>query len=127
MLHASRYLHAVMIKTASMLNSAERYDMQRAGFCVVGTFWILTTAVMAQPPGQGGGPGGPGGFGPGMRQTRKILKEFDTNSDGWLNDTERRAARESLKQSGNAGGGRRPFGPPGMNRNSTPPKEGVHV
>lgn len=103
--------------------------MQRAGCWVWGSFCFLTMSVIAQPPGggQGGGPGGPGGFGPGMRQTRKILKEYDTNNDGWLNDAERVAAREALKKSGNTGGGRRPFGPPGMNRNTTPPREGVHV
>ncbi|HQR08134.1 MAG TPA: CotH kinase family protein [Gemmatales bacterium] len=97
---------------------------------------ILAATTYAQPPGggQGGGPGGDMMRGPGgpgmMRQTRKILKDFDKNNDGWLNTEERAAAREALKkQQAEQGGfgGRGGFGPPGMNRNQTPPKPGVHV
>ena len=66
------------------------------------------------PPGGGGpggrGPGGPGGFG---GQDRKILKDYDTNSDGWLNNDERKIAREKLKSEPNRGGGRGPGGPGG--------------
>ena len=40
----------------------------------------------AQPGGFGGPPGGP----PGMQEKRAILKEFDKNNDGWLNDEERK-------------------------------------
>lgn len=57
------------------------------------------------------GPGGKGGFGgPGgmFGQTRKIVKEFDKNKDGWLNAEERAVARESLKNQG--------FGRPGMGK-----------
>ncbi|MBI3864810.1 MAG: CotH kinase family protein [Planctomycetia bacterium] len=47
-------------------------------------------------------------------QERKLVKQFDKNGDGWLNNEERLAARESLKteraNGGNRGGG---FGPPG--------------
>jgi hypothetical protein len=59
-----------------------------------------------------GGPGGPGG--PFGRQERKLLKEFDKNSDGWLNADERKAARTAAKETPRGGpGGRGPggFGP----------------
>ena len=61
------------------------------------------------------------------RQTRKLLKEHDKNNDGWLNDEERATARAAIKKNGDAGGGPRRFGPPGMNRNTSHPKEGKHV
>ena len=65
------------------------------------------------PPFGFGGPGGPGG----QMQEVKLVKKFDTNGDGWLNATERKAARESLKQQPQ-GGNRRPggFGGPGGGR-----------
>ena len=94
---------------------------------------IVAASVIAQPP---GGPGGGFGGGPGMmRQQRKILKEFDKNDDGWLNQEERAVAREALKKQqaerggfgGRGPGGPGGFGPPGMNRNQTPPKPGIHV
>ena len=53
----------------------------------------------AQPP---GGKGGPGGFGPPGGGERKIVKDFDKNGDGWLNQEERAVARESLKKGGGA-------------------------
>src|SRR5207248_1160166 len=95
---------------------------------------VIATSVLAQPPGGPGGAGGPFGGGPGMmRATRKILKEFDKNDDGWLNSEERAVAREALKKQqaergglgGRGPGGPGGFGPPGMNRNQTPPKPGV--
>jgi hypothetical protein len=60
-----------------------------------------------------GGPGGPGGQMPEV----KLVKKFDTNGNGWLNATERKAARESLKQQPQ-GENRRPggFGGPGGRR-----------
>lgn len=79
-------------------------------------------AVAAQPPrgfgvpgGRGpGGPGGPDFFGPPGMQERKILKEFDTNGDGWLNREEREVARAALKKMTREGGrGVMRFGPPG--------------
>lgn len=88
--------------------------------------WIaLTTiAAQAQPPegfrgpfGPGGfGPGGPGpggfgpgGFGPGQgRGDRELLKKFDENENGWLDQEERAAARVEAKSEE---GGRRGFGP----------------
>lgn len=104
--------------------------MKRLLWVALGAGLISTMASMAQPPGGGEGPRGFGGPGM-MRQTRKILKEFDKNDDGWLNTEERTGAREALKkqQSERGGFGGRPggFGPPGMNRNQTPPKPGVHV
>ena len=49
-------------------------------------------------PGGGGGFGGPGGFG---GEERKLVKQFDKNSDGWLNADERaeraRARRRAAK------------------------------
>lgn len=57
------------------------------------------------PPGGGrGGPGGPGGPGGMFGQTRKIVGQFDKDGNGWLNNDERKAARESLKSQPNAGG-----------------------
>ena len=53
----------------------------------------------------GGGPGGPGG----MNRETKLVAQFDKNGDSWLNNEERKAAREWLKTQG---GGRR-FGGPG--------------
>src|SRR5262245_50219512 len=75
------------------------------------------------------GPRGPGGFGgPMMGQVRKIVKQFDKDSDGRLNRDERNTARESLKKDG---GGRGPFGkgPGGFfgKANQDPPKPGPHV
>jgi hypothetical protein len=64
------------------------------------------------------------------RQPRAILKDHDTNKDGWLNAEERATARETLKKqaSERGGGGGMRFGPPGgMNRNQKPPVAGVHV
>jgi Ca2+-binding EF-hand superfamily protein len=68
-------------------------------------------------PGFGGGPGGfggpgfggPGGFG---GQELAILKEFDKNSNGYLDKDERVAAREFLKKQP-AGGRGGPGGGPG--------------
>jgi spore coat protein CotH len=61
----------------------------------------------------GGPPGGPvmGGGGP-MGQTRQLVKDFDKDGDGRLNDAERAAARASVKKDQAAGGGRR--GPGGF-------------
>ena len=65
------------------------------------------------PGGPGGfGPGGPGGFGPMGGPQRKIVDQFDKNTDGWLNKDERQAARDFLKKNRPAGG-RGGFGPGG--------------
>jgi spore coat protein CotH len=47
----------------------------------------------------GFGPGGPP-FGPGgmMREQRKLVKQFDRNGDGWLNQEERQPARELIRK-----------------------------
>ena len=52
------------------------------------------------------GPGGKGGFGfgPPGGQTRKILKDFDKDKNGWLNADERKPAREVAKSGGRKGG-----------------------
>src|ERR1044072_8778221 len=68
-----------------------------------------------------GGKGGPGGmFGGGER---KIVKDFDKDKNGWLNQEDRSAARESIKNQG--------FGPKGFGGkmgfgkgNAEPPKPG---
>jgi hypothetical protein len=60
--------------------------------------------------------GPPPGFGPGgpMGQDRKLLKQFDKDTDGRLDNQERLAARESMKKDRQGGGrgGRPGFGPP---------------
>jgi hypothetical protein len=96
--------------------------------------------------------GPPPGFGPGgpMGQERKIVKTFDKDGDGRLNQEERRAARASLKKDREKGGarGRGGFGrmggppgfgppgggpgggpgrPPGFGREEEPVKPGLHV
>ena len=83
------------------------------------------------PPGQGGGRAG-GGFpgGPGMMQERKILKDFDKDSNGWLDNSERKTARAFLKEErangGGRGGGFRP--PRGFGGgNEEPAKPGVKL
>ena len=58
------------------------------------------------PPGGFGGPGG----GPGGPRTRQLVKQFDKDGDGRLNNDERQAARDSMKSEGGRRGG---FGPPG--------------
>jgi spore coat protein CotH len=72
-----------------------------------------------------GGKGGPGGgmFG----QTRKILKDFDKNNDGWLNAEERKPAREALAKGGEMKGGFMMKGGFGKGGNQGPAKEGVKV
>ncbi|MHC4079586.1 MAG: CotH kinase family protein, partial [Planctomycetota bacterium] len=62
-------------------------------------------------------PGGPPGGGPRFRKT-ELVQQFDKNKDGWLNDQERAAAREWLRDNprqqrrgrGGRGGGRGGFG-----------------
>jgi hypothetical protein len=99
----------------------------------VGFGLLFAAPMFAQPPG-GGFPGGapPGGFGgPPGGATRKILKEFDKNNDGWLNAEERKPAREAAaKGGGPAGGmGRGPGGrgPGGMGGNSEPSRKGATI
>ena len=63
-----------------------------------------------------------GGFGPGgmLGQKHPLVKQFDKNGDGWLNASERQAARTSLKKEreSNSRGGFPPggFGPGGPGR-----------
>jgi spore coat protein CotH len=88
------------------------------GYLLLGT--ILQAPARAEgraqgPPGAGQGPGpgpgfqgppfGPGGF-PGGEE-RTIVKQFDKNGDGWLNQAERTAAREFLASEPARGFGRR--------------------
>ncbi len=82
-----------------------------------------------------GGPPGPGAFGA-PPQERKILKQFDDNNDGWLNDVERQAAKEFIARGADTDGppgprgpfGRRgPGGPPGGVRFRDPPQPGEKI
>lgn len=66
-------------------------------------------------PGGGGGPGGPGGFGGppgGVREDRKLRKQFDRDGNGRLDAAERATARAFLEKESaeGGGGGGRPFG-----------------
>jgi spore coat protein CotH len=90
----------------------------------VGLFAAVT--LTAQPPGGPGGFGGPpGGFGgPPGGQTRKILKEFDKDGNGWLDAEERKAARAKAKEGNRRPGG---FGGFGRGRSQDPPKPGAKV
>ncbi|MEO9932588.1 MAG: spore coat protein CotH, partial [Rhodopirellula bahusiensis] len=65
--------------------------------------------IQAQPPGFGpGGPGGPN------QQDQELVEKFDTDDNAWLNDAERKEAREFLAENpvqrgfGGPGGGRGP-------------------
>jgi spore coat protein CotH len=69
--------------------------------------WIVVvmtlSAALGQPQGGPpfgwpGGPGGPGGP-PGMQEI-KLLKKYDKNKDGWLNQEERAAARKAAAAQG---------------------------
>jgi spore coat protein CotH len=60
----------------------------------------LCAPTASSQPGKGGFPGGPGG-----KTERKIVKDFDKNNDGWLNEEERKPAREAAKKGGFPGGG----------------------
>ena len=67
-----------------------------------------------------GGPalaGGPGGPGPGGFDREAMMKEFDKNGDGTLDEEERAAMRETLRQRFGAGGG------PGGGRGQMPNRE----
>ena len=71
---------------------------------------VLCGALLAQPPVGQGGPGGPGGGrGPGGRggfgglggpggpgQRTLLMDKFDKDGDGYLNNAERKAAREQI-------------------------------
>ena len=75
--------------------------MKRLLLTMLVCLWVPVVGS-AQPGGFGGPPGGP----PGMQEKRAIIKEYDKNNDGWLNDEERKPAREAAKK--NAGGMRGP-------------------
>ena len=57
---------------------------------------VTASAQEGKPEGQRRGPGGPGG--PGARQVPPaVLKEFDKDGDGKLNDEEAKAARAAMQ------------------------------
>lgn len=71
------------------------------------------------------GPGrfpGPGPMG-GVREETKLVKKFDKDGNGWLNNEERKAAREYLKTQPRRGpfGRGGPGGPPGFGPEGPPP------
>src|SRR5262245_4881763 len=73
---------------------------------------LLSQDPPAPPPGRGFGPGGP------MGEEKKLVKQHDRDRNGWLDRTERKAAREAVKaerargDQGRGPGGRGgPFGP----------------
>jgi hypothetical protein len=66
-------------------------------------------------PGFGGGPGGGFGGPPGMGgQDREVLKQFDKDENGWLNQEERAEARKFLKENPGRGGRGPGGGGPGV-------------
>ncbi len=75
--------------------------------------------IMPPMPFGRGGPGGPGGPG----QKRNLVKNFDKDSDGLLNDDERAAAREGAQRGGGGGRGMGGRGFPGA-RSTEPPQPG---
>lgn len=66
--------------------------------------WQLQDAG-AQDPKKGPGFGPKGGFGGPGGQPRQLVKQFDKDGDGRLNDEERKAARDFLKKEREQGGG----------------------
>lgn len=108
-------------------------------------FFALLTAANAQPPEDfrggpggfggpggpggfgrpGGGPGGRGGFGPGSREDRKLVKKFDHDENGWLDQKERAEARAEIQSEGATRGGfGGPGGPRGRGGNRPAPENG---
>ncbi len=93
------------------------------------TAWLeLTGKPFDLPPPQfgPGRRGGPPGFGPGgPKEKRKLVKQFDKDENGWLNQQERRPARALVKSEPATG---RRFGPPGgRGRGREPAKPGRSV
>ncbi|MCW1886975.1 CotH kinase family protein [Luteolibacter flavescens] len=106
---------------------------------------LFLTPLLAQQPPEGGPPDGgpPGGFagrgGPMQQENRKILAQFDKDSNKLLDKEERAAAREFLKANpgqqrggpGGPGGSRRgPGGPGGFGpreEDSTPATPGARI
>lgn len=88
--------------------------------------WLVVPAefLSAQPPGFGRGPGGPGGP---NRETIKLVKKFDANSDGYLDQQERQAARKWLSENRNSSRSRGPRGPRGGRSRFPAGKEGPAV
>src|SRR5262249_10999453 len=92
----------------------------------IGMFVLVLMPVLAlndadaQDPKGPFGPKGPGGFGPMMMmgQKRQLVKMFDKDGDGRLNNEERKAARVVLQQGGVGGKG----GPGGFGKGPKGPK-----
>lgn len=86
-------------------------------------FASVPAIANAQPPSGPGGFGRPRGGPMENREKSKLVKKHDENGDGWLNQAERNAARESLKTAETM---HRPFGLPG-GRTREPAKKGPAV
>ena len=65
--------------------------------CFIATLAILTSGAIAQDAPRGPGRGGPGGRG---APTADMLKEFDKDGDGKLNDEERQAMMNARRAQG---------------------------
>eukprot|EP00913_Durusdinium_trenchii_P022851 g21455.t1 len=73
--------------------------------------WATLSGKQFEFPSQPRSRRGPGGGGPGgPREKVKLVKKYDQDKNGWLNQTERKAARVEAKTSASS---RRRFGPPG--------------
>ena len=80
-----------------------------SGYLLLGVLFEMPARAQGSGPGpmamQGPPPFGPGGF-PGGEE-RKLVKQFDKDGDKWLNQAERKAAREFLASEPSRGFGRR--------------------
>lgn len=102
--------------------------------CVGLSAIVIGVLALALPREGSGQPGDPkdffrGGFGKGpFGETRKVVKDFDTDGDGRLNSQERKTAREALARDGGVRGpggfGKGGFG---MRGKTDPPKPGPKV
>ena len=72
---------------------------------------VATYFSVAQPPSAGG---------PAESQDTELLKQFDADENGWLNQAERKPARVAAKRAATKSTRRRRGGPPG----SSPPEPG---
>ncbi len=89
----------------------KKFKLLAFSVLVLGSICIASSEGFGQPDPKKDfdkkGPGGKGGFGfgPPGGQTRKILKDFDKDKNGWLNGGERKEAREVAKSGGRGGKG----------------------
>ncbi len=97
------------------LNGKQKMKRRALALAVIASMGLLLGEyVFSQPPGLFGfgGRGGPGGPGGPNREERKLVKDHDTNGNGWLDRSERAVARKAI-ESDARGGFRGPGGPGG--------------